>query len=683
MRKKFYTIITGCIVAILFNACQPTAPPAKEVDVCVYGGSAAGVIAAYSAKMMGKSVVLVEPGKYLGGLTTGGLGQTDIGNKYAITGLSRDFYRRVGSHYGNFENWKFAPGVATKIIHQYVDEAQLEVLYQKRIVSATKHGTTIAYITLEDAKSPDTEPAIHIKAKQFIDCTYEGDLMARAGVSYTVGRESNSQYNEKWNGVQLPEYRQLSGYHQFPDDVDPYKVAGNPASGLLWGISADPLQPAGTGDRIPQAYNFRICLTNVPENRIPITRPDNYDPQQFELLARLFEAQPDDWPVSQYFIWSIMPGNKTDINNRGAFSTDMIGANLDYPEASYDEREQIFKEHVDYTKGLLYFYITDPRVPKHLQEFISQWGYPKDEYPDNGNWTFQMYVREARRMVGDYVMTEAHCTGREVVTDGVGMASYGMDSHNCQRLVIHKDGKAMVKNEGNVEIGVTGPYPVSYRSLLPKESECINLLVPVCLSASHIAFGSIRMEPVFMVLGQSAGVAACLAIDNNTGVHAVNVDRLKEILNTNPLLDGSTPEILVDDTDTGQIESAGDWQPHRGGHYKNGYMLCSKVQKGDFFRFVPKVQDAGKYRVYYHCPVQANRDIPVKIAIDIRSAEGLSEIAFDPREAEDEFGQSSSWKDLGVYGFAPGQPASITVNGDKSTGPIFADAVILKIENVP
>ena len=528
MRNLLHTILTSCIIAIVFNACQSNGSPVREVDVCVYGGTAAGVIAAYSAKMMGKSVLLVEPGKYLGGLTTGGLGATDIGNKYAITGLSRDFYRRLGRYYGNEENWTFEPSVATKIMHQYVNEAQLDVMYEKRIITATKEGTTISYITLEDAKSPDTTPPVRIKAKQYIDCTYEGDLMARAGVTYTVGRESNSQYNETWNGVQLPEYRQLSGFHQFPDGVDPYKVPGDPASGLLWGISDAPLQPSGTGDHLPQAYNFRICLTNVPENRIPITKPDHYDPARYELLVRLFEAQPSDWTVSQYFIWSMMPNNKTDINNRGAFSTDMIGANVNYPEASYDERERIFKEHADYTKGLLYFYISDPRVPKQLQEFVAQWGYPKDEYPENDNWTFQLYVRESRRMVGEYVMTEAHCTGKETVTDGVGMASYGMDSHNCQRIVIQKDGKAMVKNEGNVEIGVAGPYPVSYRALLPKENECTNLLVPVCLSASHIAYGSIRMEPVFMVLGQSAGIAACMAVDNHSGVHDVDVARLKE-----------------------------------------------------------------------------------------------------------------------------------------------------------
>ena len=537
MHNLSHIILSCCIAAILFGACQSSTGAIKKVDVCVYGGTAAGVIAAYSVKKMGKSVILVEPGNHLGGLTTGGLGQTDIGHKEAITGLSRDFYRRVGKYYGLSESWTFTPSVASKIIQQYVDEAKLDVLYQKRIVSASKKGTVITQITLEDAQSPDTEPKIYIKAKQYIDCTYEGDLMARAGVSYTVGRESNSQYNETWNGVQLPEYRKTSGRHQFPDNVDPYKVPGNPESGLLWGISPDTLQPEGTGDKLVQTYNFRICLTNVPENRIPITEPDNYDPSHYELLLRLIEAQPKEWDTDQYFIWSKMPGGKTDINNCGGFSTDMINYSHNYAEANYNERKQIFKEHEDYTKGLLYFYISDPRIPKHIRDFVEQWGYPKDEYTDTNHWTPQLYIRESRRMAGSYVMTEANCTGKEVVTDGIGMASYGMDSHNCQRIVIQKDGKAMVKNEGNVEIGVSAPYPISYRAIIPKATECKNLLVPVCLSASHIAYGSIRMEPVFMVLGQSAGIAACFAIDEGTTIQGIDISLLKKTLETNPLLE--------------------------------------------------------------------------------------------------------------------------------------------------
>ena len=667
IKKSIFSI---GILTIVLNGCF-SPEPIRDVDVCIYGGTAAGVIAAYSAKRMGKSVVLIEPSRYLGGLTTGGLGATDIGNKYAITGLSRDFYRRIGQHYGYFEGWTFAPSVATKILHQYVDEAQIDVIYQKRIISASKKGTKLLSMTLEDAQSPKTEPKVRIIAKQFIDCSYEGDLMALAGVTYAVGRESNAQYNETWNGVYLAEYRKNSGYHQFPDGVDPYQIPGDPKSGLLWGISADTLEPRGTGDNKVQAYNFRICLTNNSENIIPITKPANYDPKRYELLARAFEAQPDDWPISEYFIWSRMPGNKTDVNNRGAFSTDMIGANYDFPEASYDERERIFKAHEDYTKGLLYFYLTDPRVPKHLQDFVSQWGYPKDEYPDNDHWTPQLYIREARRMVGSYVMTEANCTGKAIVTDGIGMAAYTMDSHNCQRIVIYKDGRAMVKNEGNVEVGGFDPYPVSYRALLPKENECTNLLVPVCLSSSHIAFGSIRMEPVFMVLGQSAAVAACMAIDNNTSTHAVDVKLIQERLKKDPLLNGSIPELLIDDADTDQVESSGEWRLIKAGHYKTGFRYIAKASKGTFFRFSSNISHTGKYKVYYYCPFQANLELPETMTIAIQSTSGIHEVTFSPRL------YAGSWAEIGVYTFNQGETTSIMVNGDKTTGPLFADAVIL------
>src|SRR5690606_23293193 len=321
-----------------------------------------------------------------------------------------------------------------------------------------------------------------------------GDLMARAGVSYRVGREDNSEYNETINGVQL-----MDG-HQFPDGIDPYKTPGKPRSGLLWGISDEKLLPNGTGDKKVQAYNYRICLTSDPDHQISITRPEDYDPSRYELLLRLFEAFPHKRKLNDYFIWSHMPNRKTDINNRGPFSTDMIGMNYGYPDGSYEERERIIRDHTVYTKGLLYFFAHDPRAPQRLRDEMRQWGYPKDEYVEYGHWTPQLYIREARRMVGSYVMTQHNCQGREVVADGVGMAAYTMDSHNTQRIVV--DG--MVKNEGNVEIGGFGPYPISYRALTPKAEECRNLLVPVCLSATHIAFGSIRMEPVFMVLAQSA-----------------------------------------------------------------------------------------------------------------------------------------------------------------------------------
>lgn len=543
-------ILLSIILFLFFVGCTDGTDKIQKVDICIYGGTASGVIAAYSAKKMGKTVLLIEPTNHIGGLTTGGLGQTDIGNKQAITGLSRLFYKRVGEHYNKPEQWTFPPSVASKVMKRYIDDAGLDILLKHRLLSVNKTGAKIESIILENSDTPSEETNVIIKAKQFIDCSYEADLMAKSGVSYTVGRESNTMYNETWNGVQLPEYRKLSGYHQFPDNVDPYITPGDPTSGLLWGISPDELNENGTKDNLVQAYNFRICLTNNPDNMIPITKPDNYDPSRYELLIRLFEAQKNDREINQYFIWSLMPDDKTDINNRGAFSTDMIGANHNYPEADYDERKRIVKEHEDYTKGLLYFYLVDPRVPKELKDFVANWGYPKDEYIDNNHWSPQLYIRESRRLVGSYVMTEANCVGKEVVNDAIGLAAYTMDSHNCQRVVVKSSEKAFVKNEGNVEVGGFPPYPISYKSLLPKIEECENLLVPVCLSASHIAFGSIRMEPVFMVLGQSAGVAASLAIDNKTKLHELEVSEIQDVLINNPYLDGTSAEAANTPIDT-------------------------------------------------------------------------------------------------------------------------------------
>lgn len=507
---------------------------AHTVDVCIYGGNAAGVIAAYTAKKCGKTVLLIEPGRTLGGLTTGGLGKTDIGNKQAITGLAKQFYQRIGAKYGLDEEWVFEPRVAEEVIQDYIKAGNVEVLFQRELFKVNKSGKAIKSVLVRDPESPGSTPS-EVLAKQFIDCTYEGDLLAMAGVSFTVGREDNKKYNETLSGFQLPEYHKQSGFHQFPDGVDPYKIPGVPSSGLVWGISNAKSSPTGSGDKKVQTYNLRICLTDSVENSIPITRPAGYDSTKYELLVRLFQAQPAMRKINDYFIWSLMPNRKTDINNRGAFSTDMIGMNYGWPAGSYQQRKKIYEDHVSYTKGLLYFMKTDKRVPEELQEFVSHWGYPKDEFKAFGNFTPQLYVREARRMVGEYVMTERNCLGIERVADSIGQAAYGMDSHNIQRIVQN----GMVKNEGNVEVGNFPPYPVSYRAIVPKQSECTNLVVPVCLSASHIAYGSIRMEPVFMVLGQSSAMAACLAIDEKVPVQKINVLKLQNWLKSNPTLDKS------------------------------------------------------------------------------------------------------------------------------------------------
>lgn len=523
---KIKTILLAILVVCLMKPMKAnTGENVVDYDICIYGATSSGVIAAYTASKLGKSVILIGTDEHIGGLSSGGLGQTDIGNKHAIGGLSRDFYKRLGRIYGEDETWKFEPSAASKVFDEYLKEANIPVILNKRIESVTKDGTQIKSVTLVNTYGSPRKKQL-VTAKMFLDCTYEGDLLALAGVSYVVGREDNSVYDETHSGFQLPEYRKVSGYHQFPDGVSPYVNPEDSSSGLLWGISGGNAVPTGTGDDGVQAYNFRICLTDSVENMIPITKPKRYDPKRYELLIRLFEAQPTEREIGSYFIWSRMPNRKTDINNRGAFSTNMIGANQSWPEASFEERKKIFEEIVDYTKGLLYFYVSDGRVPESLRNFVSQWGYPKDEYVDNKNFTPQLYVREGRRMVGEYVMTEHNCTGKEIVPDPIGMAAYSMDSHNIQRIVVN----GMVKNEGNVEIHGVKPYPVSFRSIIPKRNECTNLVIPVAVSSSHIAFGSIRMEPVFMVLGESAAVLAAQSIDEDKAVQDINYPNLQSKL---------------------------------------------------------------------------------------------------------------------------------------------------------
>lgn len=626
------------------------------------------MIAAYTAKMQGKSVLLIEPTDHLGGLSSGGLGYTDIGNKYAITGLALDFYRRLGDHYGKLEQWIFEPHVAESLFVAYLDEAEVEVLYRHRITGVEKDGEFIRQISLESTERPGASAPETYSARMFIDCSYEGDLMAKAGVSYTVGREANSRYGETYNGVQL-----MTG-HQFPDGIDPYKIPGDSTSGLLWGISAEPLQPDGTGDKKVQAYNYRICLTDNPDNRIPVTRPENYDSTRYDLLARLMEAQPERRSLNDYFIWSRMPNDKTDINNRNGFSTDMIGMNHDYPEADYDERAAIIKAHEDYTKGLLYFCGHDPRVPEELREEMRRWGYPKDEYTDNGHWSPQLYVREVRRMVGEYVMTQANCVGKETVTDGVGMAAYTMDSHNCQRIVIEKDGKKMVKNEGNVEIGGFGPYPVSYRSLIPKAGECRNLLVPVCLSASHIAYGSIRMEPVFMALAQAAATAASLAVDGGLSVQEVEVNKLQELLRTDPLADGSTPEIQVDNRDTAYLSVQGEWKSFGKGSFGPDMLVAGPNGGADrSVRFSPEIAESGDYAVYVYYPNLP--DGAAQTFLEVFDGEASREIIIKKKEVEIEGQTSGEWISLGTYSLPQGNKTYVEISGKGTGGSVAADAM--------
>jgi hypothetical protein len=633
-----------------------------EVDVLVYGATSAGVIAAYTARRYGHAVLLVEPGRHLGGMSSGGLGHTDIGNKYAVTLLGLDFYRRLGRYYGRFEAWQFEPKAAEQVFESYLDEADVEVLFSRRLKTLEKDGTRMRSVTLEYAGRGSRSPDLVIAARQFIDATYEGDLMAAAGASFFVGREANSKHQEKINGVQL-----MTG-HQFPDGVSPYVRAEDPSSGPLPEISGLGVEPNGTGDRKVQAYNFRMALCQG-EQRVPIEAPDDYEPGRYELLIRLMEKRP--WKnLNDGFIISRMPNGKTDWNNRGGFSTDYIGRNWDYPEADYARRARIWSEHEKYQKGLLHFIATDARVPEHLRKEMQTWGYCGDEFLDTGGWPHQLYVREARRLIGEYVMTEHNAWGTAKVDDGVGMAAYTMDSHNVQRVVV--DG--MVKNEGNVEIGGFPPYPIAYRSITPKRAEVTNLLVPVALSATHIVYGSIRMEPVFMVLGQAAAVAASLAIKANIPVQQVDVRGLQQQLRENPLADGSVPEVLVDDRYEDRMRVTGRWRSleTRGSYGPSG---LRSEGPGASARFMPEIKVPGAYTVHLYWP--AADGLASNAPVEIRHAEGSERLTLDlRRQAEAIQHGIVSWMRLGEFRFEPGREAWLEIRSDGADGAVLADAVL-------
>ncbi|MDX2067657.1 MAG: FAD-dependent oxidoreductase [Haliscomenobacter sp.] len=530
---------------ILFSAFLPFflfAQSKFEADVIVYGGTSAAITAAVQVKKMGKSVIIVSPDTHLGGLSSGGLGFTDTGNKEVIGGLSREFYHRLYEHYqqdnswvwqkkaeygnkgqgtpaidgNNRTMWIFEPHAAEKVFEDFVKEYALTV-HRNEWLDRSAKGLSKKSGKIRTMR---TLSGNVYRGKMFIDATYEGDLMALAGVSYHVGREANAVYDEKWNGVQTEVFQH--GHH-FKAKISPYTIENDPSSGLLPEVSAEPAGTYGSGDKRIQAYCFRMCLSNHPDNRIPFVKPAGYDPARYELYARVFAS---GWRET-FHKFDPIPNRKTDTNNHGPFSTDYIGKNYDYPEASYERRKAIIKEHELYQKGLMYFLQNDPRVPADVREKMQQWGLPKDEFTDNGNWPHQLYIREARRMVGEFVMTEADALGKTKVPNPVGMGSYALDSHNTQRYV-NADG--FVQNEGDIGVHPDRPYSIAYGSILPKIKECQNLLVPICVSSSHIAYGSIRMEPVFMILGQSAATAAVLSINNKVSPQKLPYEKLREVL---------------------------------------------------------------------------------------------------------------------------------------------------------
>ncbi len=661
-------------------------------DVVVYGGTSAAIAAAVQAKRMGKSVAVVSPDRHLGGLSSGGLGFTDTGDKSVIGGIAREFYHRVWRHYRQPSAWKwekrseygnrgqgtpaidgrertmwiFEPHVAESVFEALVTAHQIEVFRDEwldREGGVAKRGTRIEQITTLSGKT--------FAGAMFIDATYEGDLLAAAGVSYFVGRESNDKYGETLNGVQIENARK----HQFTAPIDPYVVPGDPSSGLLPRVHGDDPGRQGEGDRRIQAYNYRVCLTKVPANRVPFAKPDGYEPREYEILLRTLEA--GSWHIAGKF--DAIPNKKTDTNNHGSFSTDNIGMNYDYPEASYARRREILREHEAYQRGYFYFIANDPRVPDDKRKWMAQWGLARDEFRDNDHWPHQIYVREARRMVSDFVVTENHLRGTIATPRPVGMGSYNMDSHNTQRYV---DASGHVRNEGDVQVSPGGPYPIDYGAIVPRAGECTNLLVPVCVSASHIAFGSIRMEPVFMILGQSAATAASLAIDGRSSVQNVSYEALRERLTRDGqvLVSGRTRATIVRIAtlkgvviDDAQLGTKNEWvmSTSVSPFVEYGYRHDGNARKGELAaRFAARGIESGEYDVRISYTAHSNRATNVPVVIS--HAGGSTSVRVNQKRRPSVDGVFHS---LGRFRVEEGGAAFVEIGNAGTDGYVVIDAV--------
>jgi hypothetical protein len=527
----------GFIITMVLSC--PRLLAQKSWDVCVYGETPAGIMAAIQAAKMNKQVVLISNTAHVGGVASSGLTATDLNNFRSAGGLTRDFFRRLYTYYLDSSAWRsesrdvffersrkrtfsgkndslqmqwvYESHIAEAIFRKMLQDAGVQVVYKERLQlkkGVEKKGAGIISIHMENGN--------RYYAKMFIDATYEGDLMARAGISYITGRESNSTYNETLNGIKLNEVIGKDGV-----SIDPFIKKGDTSSGILPFLEPRIPGSNGQGDHRTQSYCYRLTLTDDPANRIDIVQPANYHPQWYEFMGRSIEMN-SGILLKNIISFTPMPNKKTDTNQ-----ADFVGANYRWPEAGYAERDKIAQMHKDYALGLLWFLGNDPRVPDSLRMEMKRWGLPKDEFTDNGHFPHQLYVREARRMISDYVMTEKNCNGTAPVTDAVAVATYPLDCHYVSRVV---DEQGRVHAEGSYGKQKNTSYAISYRSLIPKSSEASNLLVPVCLSASHVAYSSIRMEPVFMVLGQSAGTAAALALDRHTSVQELPYDVLEPVL---------------------------------------------------------------------------------------------------------------------------------------------------------
>ena len=683
--------------ALLLCLVGPSVSQDLTPDVVIYGGTSAGVIAACQVQRMGGSVLLVDPDGRLGGLSSGGLGATDIGHKDAVGGLSREFYRRVSRHYDRPEAWRqeraeayrggarasdggvmwaFEPHVAEQVFEGLIEEYGVTVLRGERLdrspggiglaMAEGGEGPTIQWIKTESGR--------RIEGRVFMDATYEGDLMALAGVSYTVGREGEAEFGESLAGVRTA----LARYHQSAPNVDPWVRPGDPSSGLLPEVGFEGPRVDGEGDRNVQAYCLRLCFTDDPENRLPIVEPEGYDAARYELLLRDFEAGADRAPWSPIG----MPNRKTDTNNNRGVSLDWIGHSEPWAEASYEERAELYTAHRRWTEGLLWTLVSNDRVPAEIREEIGRWGPAKDEFVETGGYSPQLYVREARRMRGALVMTEHHCRSAEVATSPVGLAAYTMDSHNVRRYV---DASGQVRNEGDVQVRVPRPFRIGYDALTPVRAECQNLLVVCCPSATHVAFGSIRMEPVFMILAQSAATAAVHAVRSECSVQAVDRGRLEErlladgqVLVPPPVKEGpkgraleSLGSIVVDE-DAAERAGFETLSQSAAGWFGTGYRHDGNDRKGaQSVRYRFQVPEAGRYQVRIAWTASGNRASAVPV--EVRTGGRFERFELDQRQPPSQ----GAFQILGSWELEPGELV-VEISNRGTDGYVIADAVALQ-----
>ncbi len=662
-------LIRATVIWLMVIVAPVSAAHTWIYDIVVYGGTAGGTIAAIAAANEGARVVLIEPGRHIGGMVSGGLGRTDHAKKSVIGGMSLEFYERLGDHYGEDITWYPEPHVAEIVLRDWLIEAGVEVLFERRIDTIEMKGKRIASIT--------TLNGDRFEGRLFIDASYEGDLLPRAGITYTWGREGKDAYGESLAGR-----RSFSPKHQFVAPVSPYDSNGELSPLVYAGNDGE----VGQADRKVQAYNFRLCMTKDKENQVPWPKPEGYDPTRWELLGRYLKAVPELTVDKLMHPALVLPNGKTDTNNNGAISTDYIGGSWDYPEADYERRAEIWDDHKRYVQGFCYFLAHDSSVPEAIRAEMNEWGLAKDEFVDTDNWPHQLYIREARRMTGAYVMHQADLQIDRIKVDSIGMGSYNSDSHNVQRIANTAgsgwpESIEAVINEGDMQVGVR-PYEIAYRALTPKRTECENLFVPVCFSASHVAYSSMRMEPQYMIMGQAAGVAGAMAIRDDVPVQAIDVEalqtRLRELNAVLSMRDASPPDIdhrtldgIVVDNDNA-IE-VGKWRGSTSEHPFVGYNYATEVEagtNGNRIKFVPDLPKAGTYTVRVAYTPHPNR--ATNALVVIHTAKGPVEVTVNQRKS---LGDDAPFKTIGTYPFETGEKGMVEIVSMNAGGYIVADAV--------